>query len=370
MKKFNDLFEKVCLFENLHFAYLEARKCKRYREEILAFGFDLEKNLLSLRDELAARTYRHGGYREFIVNDSKKRRIQAAPFRDRVVHHALCNIIEPIFDKGFIYDSYACRIDKGTHKALKRLKTFLRSMAFMERERERERESRNAPREIYCLQCDISKYFDSISHKVLFSILKRKIRDEKTLWLIKEILDSNNKETGKGIPIGNLTSQLFANVYLNELDQFVKRELKQQYYLRYMDDFLIFGADKQELWLLKDAIAEFLKTELDLSLHPKKANVYPASGGVAFLGYRNFAAYRLPLKVTVRRFEKKLKKRQRIGGGAVERSFDSFANFTGFARAWKLARKIEDKFLPGRTANRELEEANARLQIIREERAK
>ena len=188
----------------------------------------------------------------------KKRTIRAAPFADRVVHHALCNVIEPIFDQTFIFDSYACRKEKGTHKAAKRVKTFWRSLAFAERERERERErDKNTIREIYCLQCDISKYFDNINHEILFGILQKKIGDKKVLRLIQEIVDSNNKETGKGIPIGNLTSQLFANVYLNELDQFVKRDLNGSYYLRYMDDFLIFGRGKQELWRTKETIADF-----------------------------------------------------------------------------------------------------------------
>ena len=134
------MFDKICSFENLYSAYLKARKCKRYKKEILKFGFDAEANLLKLKKRLEIQTYKHGGYREFVVNDSKKRTIKAAPFADRVVHHALCNIIEPIFDKTFIFDSYACRKGKGTHKAIKRVKTFLRSLAFAERERERERE--------------------------------------------------------------------------------------------------------------------------------------------------------------------------------------------------------------------------------------
>jgi len=134
------MFDKICSFENLHSAYLKARKCKRYKKEILEFGFNAEENLLKLKERLETQTYKHGGYREFVVNDAKKRTIRAAPFADRVVHHALCNVIEPIFDQTFIFDSYACRKEKGTHKAAKRVKTFLRSLAFAERERERERE--------------------------------------------------------------------------------------------------------------------------------------------------------------------------------------------------------------------------------------
>jgi len=147
-------------------------------------------------------------------------------------------------------------------------------------------------------------------------ILQKKISDVKVLWLIREILNSNNKETGKGIPIGNLTSQLFANVYLNELDQYVKRALKWRYYIRYMDDFLIFGGAKQELWQVKDAIAEFLKTKLDLSLHPKKAIVFPAGRGIEFLGYKIFADYRVLRKSTVKRNCRKIKNtKSKLGQG-------------------------------------------------------
>ena len=192
------------------------------------------------------------------------------------------------------------------------------------------------------MQCDISKYFDSINHKILFGILKKKIADFKVLWLIKEILDSNNFETGKGIPIGNLTSQLFANVYLNELDQFVKRDLKRRYYIRYMDDFLIFGDSKRELWLIKAQIAGFLKTRLDLTLHPKKANVFLATKGIEFLGYKVYGDYRILRQSTVKRIIKKIrryKKEIRNGTKTKEKlalSIQSWKAYAGFARSWHI----------------------------------
>jgi len=267
-----------------------------------------------------------------------------------VVHHALCNIIEPIFDQNFIFDSYACREGKGTHKAVKRLKEFLRSFAFAERERERE--SKNAGCEIYCLQCDISKYFDSINHRILFEILQRKISDKKVLWLIQEILNSNNKEIGKGIPIGNLTSQLFANVYLNELDQYVKRILKRRYYIRYMDDFLIFGESKQELWQVKEAIAGFLKSRLDLNLHSRKAIVFQANKGIEFLGYKVFSNYRILRKSTVKRIVRKLKRyKAKIRTGDVEpeklaRAVESWKAYARFADSWHTIRRFSKITIP------------------------
>ena len=348
MKTFNNLFDKVTDFNNLFAAYRAARKGKKYDSEILPFEFYAEENLLKLKEQLEKQTYRHGGYREFIVNDSKKRRIQAAPFRDRVVHHALCNIIEPLFEQTFIFDSYACRKEKGTHKAVKRLKVFLRSFAFAERERER----KNTGCRIYCLQCDISKYFDSINHRILFEILQRKIADEKVLRLIKEILDSNNAVTGKGIPIGNLTSQLFANVYLNELDRFVKRVLKRRYYIRYMDDFLIFGESKQELWQVKEAIAEFLKTKLDLNLYPRKAVVFQASRGIEFLGYKVFAEYRTLKRGTVKRIIKKLKNyKRKIRTGDVKPeklplAVESWKAYARFANSWHTIHRFSKITIP------------------------
>jgi len=290
MRSYKNLFEKICSFENLHLAYLKARTCKRYRSYILEFSFYLEENLLKLQEELQNQTYQHGRYREFIIHDSKKRHIKAAPFRDRVVHHALCNIIEPIFDKGFIYDSYACRKGKGTHRGVKRLQKFLKNELNK-----------------YCLKCDISKYFESIDHQILLSIIQKKISDKKTIWLIREILESTCEEPGKGIPIGNLTSQLFANIYLNELDQFVKHRLRVRYYLRYMDDFLILGKEKSYLWGILREIQKFLNNNLSLKLHPKKVQILPVRKGIDFLGYRVFKDYRLLRKSTVKRFIKRTK---------------------------------------------------------------
>ena len=293
------LFEQVVDFQNLYRAYNDARKNKRYRSSILKFGYNLEENLISLRRELKNKTYKHGGYREFVVTDSKRRVIKAAPFRDRVVHHAVCNIIEPIFEKSFIYDSYACRKGKGTHAAVKRLENFIKAVSG----HEREKESKIVPR-LYCLKCDISKYFDNIDHKILLGLLQRKIKDENILWLLGEIIKSNPR----GIPIGNLTSQLFANIYLNELDHFVKRKLCERYYVRYMDDFLILSDDKKHLGEVKEIIRKFLREWLKLELHPKKAEIFPVDTGVDFLGYVLRDGRRFLRKTTVKRFMKKLQR--------------------------------------------------------------
>jgi len=170
-----------------------------------------------------------------VVNDSKKRVIRAAPFKDRITHHALCNIIEPIFEKSFIYDSYACRENKGSHKAIKRLRSFIKSI--------KDTNGCKNYEKIYYLQCDIVKYFDSIDKDILLELIKKRIKDKEVLYLIKIILNSYEK----GLPIGNLTSQLFANIYLNEFDFYVKNVLKCKYYIRYMDDFILLDVDKQQL---------------------------------------------------------------------------------------------------------------------------
>ncbi|MDP3014861.1 MAG: reverse transcriptase/maturase family protein [bacterium] len=324
--KMSDLFLKVFDFANLHRAYKGARKCKRYRGSILKFGYDLEENLLALRTELASRTYRHGGYREFIVADSKKRTIKAAPFRDRVVHHALCNIIEPILERGFIYDSYACRVGKGTHAAIVRLEGFIKTL----------------PVKIYCLKCDISKYFDNINHEILLELLRRKIKDENVLWLLNEIITSNTK----GIPIGNLTSQVFANVYLNELDHFVKRILREKCYIRYMDDFLILGLDKKHLQEDKERIRIFLRDRLKLELHPKKAEIFPIDRGIDFLGYVVRGNRRLLRKSTVKRFLKKRKRyaalfrKGKVSEAFICNTYASWHGYASFANSYKLMEKL------------------------------
>ncbi len=392
--KKSNLFSRLLEFDNFHRAYTGARQGKRYRSSILKFGCNLEENLLSLRDELKNKTYKHGGYREFIVNDSKKRLIKAAPFRDRVVHHALCNIIEPLLDKGFIYDSYACRKEKGVHSAILRLEYFVKAVGFLQAsarrsfvkategkgEREREREmarfafrsmaggerfddgmsSRSThpgssinlnsgfrlggrnDKTIYCLKCDIAKYFDNVDHEVLFGLLCKKIWDKDILWLLREIIESNTK----GIPIGNLTSQLFANIYLNELDHFVKRELKERYYIRYMDDFLILGTDKKHLAVQKEKIREFLREKLKLELHPRKAEIFPIFGRLDFLGYVLRDNMRFLRKSTVKRFIKRRKRYARllrdgkISKESIESSEKSWLGYAKFADSWGLRKKL------------------------------
>jgi retron-type reverse transcriptase len=267
MKRHNNLWTEVIDFANLIEAARKAERGKRFKPNVLRFNDNFAGELQQLREELESKTYRPGEYFTFEIVEPKKRMISAAPYRDRVVHHALCNVIAPIFERTFIRDSYANRVGFGTHRALRRFTEFARSNR-------------------YVLQCDVRKYFPSIDHEILKRIIRRKIKCQDTLWLIETIIDASNEqeevieyfpgdelwtpyERRRGLPIGNLTSQFFANVYLNGFDQFVKERLLARYYLRYVDDFALFGDDRFWLAEARKAIEEYLAS-LRLVIHPKK----------------------------------------------------------------------------------------------------
>ena len=279
------MYEQLVSWDNLLLAYRKAAKGKRGHYNVASFEYHLEDNLLQLQQELKDLTYQPGAYTSFHIHEPKRRLISAAPFRDRVVHHALCNLIEPLFERSFIHDSYANRTGKGTHRALDRAQSFSR-------------------RYRYLLQCDIRQFFPSIDHAILHKILARKISDKRVLWLCDRILVSGvgvlsevyemvyfpeddlfAASRPRGLPIGNLTSQFWGNVYLNGFDHFVKRELHCPAYIRYVDDFLLFADDKGVLWKWKDKIEKRLAA-LRLTLHPSQP--VPVNEGCPFLGFRIF----------------------------------------------------------------------------------
>ncbi len=318
MKTYKHLYSQIYDFRNLLKSYYQARKCKSEKNYIIAFEWNLEKNLFEIQEQLKNCNYQFGPYHSFYIIDPKKRLIFAAPFQDRVVHHALYNIIEPIFDKSFIFDSFACRKNKGTHKAVGRLKKFMRAFG---------------DDQFYIFKADIRKYFPSIDKEILFSLIQKKIADRKVLYLIKKILESTKEQ--KGIPIGNLTSQLFANIYLNELDQFVKHKLQVEYYCRYVDDFILLHRNRKQLQEWKEMIKEFLSQSLRLELHTKKQEIFPAKIGVDFLGYHIFRDHILVRQTTVRRFLRRFK-----SGKMPQQSINSYLGHFKYADSFGLMKKI------------------------------
>ena len=350
-----NLYEKLCRYQNLELAFKKARKGKTKKAYVKVFEEKLEQNILRLQEELFEHTYRPKPLDTFILKDPKTRRISRSDFRDRVVHHALCNIIEPLFDKTFIFDSYANRKGKGTLKAIERFEHFSRKV------------SANDSRACFVLKADVRKYFDSVSHDKLMSILAKKIGDERVLWLCRVILDNFSIAPGRGMPLGNLTSQFFANVYLNELDQFVKHELKAKYYVRYVDDFAILDTSFRVLEQIKLRINEFLRLKLDLELHPQKSCIRGARRGVDFLGMRVFPTHRLLRKKNVRKFKKKwtlLDNAYQRGLLPIEKMHDSLQGWCAYAKhacAYKQRLAYTKTFDEGR---RELSEQELRKYIV------
>jgi RNA-directed DNA polymerase len=341
MKTYKHLYPKVYDFENLYLAWRKARKGKRGRAQPAQFERVQEDELLALQNELQNQTYKPGKYHNFFVHDPKRRLISAAPFRDRVVHHALYRVIEPIWEARFIHDTYANRVDKGTHRALDRAQDYARKYD-------------------YVLQCDVKQFFPSIDHAILRDELARLIRDEKTLWLCDQILKSGegvlNEEyemnwyagddllsanRPRGLPIGNLTSQFWANVYLSRFDHFIKRDLKCAAYVRYVDDFLLFANDTRTL--LNWRIAAIQKmAELRLSLHEESAQVYPVRTGIPFLGFRLYPDHRLVKSRKVIHFRRKLRRLllgyadDKVSIQTLDASIKGWKNHVRYADSWGL----------------------------------
>lgn len=258
------------------------------------FEFNLEDNLFKLHQELVSQTYRNDPYDSFYITDPKLRHIHKATVRDRVVHQAIFRVLYPLYERGFIPDSFSCRLGKGTHRGVARLDTYLR------------RVSRNLKLPTYVLKCDVRKFFATIDHKVLLDLIAHKSHDLSTTWLIRQVVESFEAAPGKGIPLGNVTSQLFSNIYLNELDQFVKHKLKVCHYLRYCDDFVIVSEDREYLESLVPVLAKFLADKLKLQLHEKKIVLRKYAQGVDFLGYVVLPHYRVLRTKTRRRMMRKL----------------------------------------------------------------
>lgn len=287
------LFHTIVSVSNLLSAWNEFKRGKRSKVDVADFELNLEENIFRLHEDLVSKTYVHDPYVDFYICDPKRRHIHKASVRDRVFHQAIFRVLNPIFDKHFIYDSYSSRLGKGTHKGVLRLRRACRKV------------SQNWKVKTYVLKCDVRKFFDSIDHSVLQQLIAEKISDPDTLSIIRTILNSFEKEKEKGLPLGNVTSQLFANVYLNELDQFAKHALKAHYYFRYCDDFVIVHHDLKFLEEAVLQIKSFLSQALLLDLHLHKVKICTIRQGVDFLGY-----VVLPRAIVIRTSTKKRMRRK------------------------------------------------------------
>lgn len=281
------IFHEIISLENLFCSWREFKKGKEGKRDVQEFALSAEESIFKLHENLKSGNFKHGHYTSFYIQDPKLRHIHKASVLDRILHHAVVRVIEPLFDPKFIYDSYSSRKGKGTHKAIKRLRQFAWQL------------SRNDTKTVWVLQCDIRKFFDSVDHNLLTGLIGSQIHDEQALDLICEIIVSYGG--GKGIPLGNVISQLFSNIYLNEFDQFVKNKLRAKHYIRYADDFVILSRNPEILRELIKQINHFLDSVLKLQLHPDKISLKKWHQGIDFLGYVSFPHYCILRTKTKRR---------------------------------------------------------------------
>ncbi len=339
----SDAFFRLCSFENLYQAWRAAARRKRYRASTLEFSYRWENQLFHLQQELLSGAYQPGAYHRFKIHEPKQRLISAAPFRDRVLHHALCQIIEPRFEEVFIVDSYANRVHKGTHKAIARFQQFARKYPWV-------------------IRMDIRRHFESIDHEILLTLLAKKIPEAELLVLVNLILSSGVQQDSilsslfpgddlfamlrpKGLPIGNLTSQFWSNCYLHPLDLFIKRELSCKAYLRYVDDFALFHKSKSQLWEWKQAIIERL-SQLRLRIHETRAQVMPTAVGSPWLGMVIYPEY-VRLKGRKKNFSRRRLRayyQQYYQGEISFAEFDArvkgWINYVGHADTWGLRSSV------------------------------
>ena len=343
MKVHKNIFDRIIAPEHLFLSWDGFKKGKRNRTDVEEFEWRLEENICALHRDLRDRTYRHDSYSSFFICDPKQRHIHKATVRDRIVHHAAFSMLNPIFEPTFIAHSFSCREGKGTHKAVDALQGMLRQV------------SRNGMRHCYALQCDVYKFFDSLDHGILLKLLGQKIKDDDVMRLLAEIINSFSSPrfpagSGKGVPIGNLTSQLFANIYLHELDHFMKHELRIKPYVRYTDDFAIVGEDTDSLQRIIPPVQTFLQEHLLLTLHPKKVKIRKYRQGIDFLGYVVFPHHRLVRTRTRQRMFRKLRlkaetyKRGQSPKESVDQSLLSYLGVLSHADTFRLSEDLKNRY--------------------------
>lgn len=328
-------YEDIISLENLLLAWQEFIVGKKSKTDVQIFASDLINNIVTLHKDLVNKIYLHGGYEQFTVADPKLRLIHKASVRDRLLHHAVYRILYPFFDRTFIADSYSCRLGKGTHKAINRFKRLVNHA------------SQNNTRTCWILKGDIKKFFASIDHTILLSILKEYISDPDIIWLLQNIICSFETSFGTdvGLPLGNLTSQLFANVYMNVFDQFVKHTLRARHYVRYADDFVFISADKLCLQKTVPMITQFLKGSLKLTMHPNKIFLKTIASGIDFLGWVNFPKHRILRGTTKRR----MMKRTEIH--PTEETLASYQGLMKHGNTYKLMKKVLNNYWLWRSVN-------------------
>ncbi|MDR3582393.1 MAG: reverse transcriptase/maturase family protein [Candidatus Pacebacteria bacterium] len=323
-KHFTEGFEHIAAVENILEAWREFLPGKSARRDVQEFRLRLMDNILSLHTDLVSGTYRHGGYEAFNISDPKPRNIHKACVRDRLLHHAIYRVLYPFFDRTFIADSFSCRNGKGTHAAMNRFRQF-GSMA-----------SGNDTRTCWVLKCDIRKFFASIDHETLIGIIRQYVDDERSLDLLRRVVDSfSSTRPGVGLPLGNLTSQLFVNIYMNEFDRFVKHRLRARHYIRYADDFVIFSTNREWLEIILPELSIFLQNCLKLQLHPDKVSIETLASGVDFLGWVHFPDHRVLRAATKRRMIKRV---------AEHPSIETLRSYKGLLTHGN-ARKLSQKYL-------------------------
>lgn len=330
----HNTYNKIISLENLLYAWKEFKRGKMKKLDVMQFEFFLEDNLFNLYQELEEKSYIPGQYTSFFVADPKLRHIHKAKVRDRIVHQALFRVLYQIFDPLFIHNSYSCRFNKGIHIGVKHLEQFARKA------------SANYKITIYALKCDIKNFFYNINHIILLQLIREKMNDQNTLWLIEKIVKSFETAPNKGLPLGNVTSQLFANIYLNKLDQFVKHVLKEKYYIRYCDDFIILNKDKNYLLDIISPINDLLVNRLHLNLHSDKIVIRKLNQGIDFLGYVVLPHYKVLRTKTKKRVLRKIKFRKKqlelglITNKTFNQSLQSYLGILKHCRGNKISDKI------------------------------
>jgi RNA-directed DNA polymerase len=316
------MFETIISFENLCAAWQEFVIGKKTKKDVAEFSFNLSSNLYALHEDLENKTYVHGAYHAFGISDPKPRSIHKATVRDRVLHHAIYRVLYPYFDRKFICDVYSCRDGKGIHRAIRRFENFARKV------------SKNNTRTCWVLKCDIRKFFASVDQATLMRIIGRHVPDRDAVWLLQKVIGSFENAPGKGLPLGNLTSQLLVNVYMNEFDRFVKHGLREKYYVRYADDFVLLSENRNHLDDLIPKTADFLAQELKLSLHPRKVKIATWASGVDFLGWVCFPDHKVLRTTTKRRMLKRIKQ------NPSDPTINSYLGMLKHGNAQKLKEKV------------------------------